>query len=77
MKQIQMANESIKQIGGPKLRTVKNKKQSKQILEMTGGASLLEQTNLTSRAPLPSEQHETETYYGEQSSEMLSVSQHA
>jgi hypothetical protein len=65
MKHIQKASESIKQIGGPKLRTVKNNKKSKQILEMTGGASLLEQTNLTSRAPLPSDQLETDTYYGE------------
>lgn len=78
MKSIHKASESIMQIGGgPKLRTVKNKKQSKQILEMTGGASLLEQTNLTSRAPLQSEGLETETYYGDQSSEILSVSQHA
>ena len=42
---------------------------------MTGGASVLEQTNLTSRGPPQSEQ--TETIYGDQSSEMLSVSQTA
>ena len=71
--------ETIAKIAAPKLnlRTVKNKKQSKQILEMTGGASLLEQTNLTSRVPQQSEKGETsDTYYAEQSSEILSISQH-
>lgn len=40
---------------------------------MTGGASVLEQTNLTSRGPPQSEQ--TETIY--EDSEMLSVNQTA
>lgn len=76
LKSIQKASEGITKIAAPKLnlRTVKNKKASKQILEMTGGASVLEQTNLTSRGPPQSEQ--TETYYGE-NSEMLSTSQTA